>query len=121
MTNIVFVGMLPNDCLVTEAAGNARRSDALRNIRERWLEGHRAIPRKRRPNVLKKTCVAGGMLIATAAGTVITSLPAFAEVPAWGGGGCCSSSHSSFFHHARNRNWNGNESENFNRIRLRIH
>ena len=69
--------------------------------------------------MLKKTCVASGMLIATAAGAIITSLPAFAEVPAWGG--CCSSSHSRFFNHARNRNWNGNESENLNRIRLRIH
>ncbi len=71
--------------------------------------------------MLKKTSVVGGMLIATAAGAMITSLPAFAQVPAWGGGGCCSSSHSSFFHHARNRNWNGNESDNMNHIRLRIH
>ena len=68
--------------------------------------------------MLKKTCVASGMLIATAAGAIITSLPAFAEVPAWGG--CCSSSHSRFFSHARNRNWNGNESENLNRIRLHL-
>jgi hypothetical protein len=82
--------------------------------------GHRAIPIKRRPNVLKKTCVAGGMLIATTAGAIITSLPAFAEVPTWGGGGCCSSSNSRFFHHARNRNWNGNESENLNHIRLHL-
>jgi hypothetical protein len=69
--------------------------------------------------VLKKTCVAGGIMIATAAGAMITSLPAFAAAPAWGG--CCSSSHSNFFHHARNRNWNGNESENLNHIRLRLH
>jgi hypothetical protein len=82
--------------------------------------GHRAIPIKRRPNVLKKTCVAGGMLIATTAGAIITSLPAFAGVPTWGGGGCCSSSHSRFFHNARNRNWNGNESENLNHIRLHL-
>ena len=68
--------------------------------------------------MLKKTCVAGGMLIATTAGTVITSLPAFAEVPSWGG--CCSSSHSRFFHNARNRNWNGSESENLNHIRLHL-
>ena len=68
--------------------------------------------------MLKKTCVAGGMLIATTAGTVITSLPAFAEMPSWGG--CCSSSHSRFFHNARNRNWNGNESENLNHIRLHL-
>jgi hypothetical protein len=83
-------------------------------------KSHRAIPKIRRPNVLKKTSVVGGMLIATAAGAMITSLPAFAQVPAYGGG-CCSSSHSSFFHHARNRNWNGNESNNMNHIRLRIH
>jgi hypothetical protein len=72
--------------------------------------------------VLKKMSVAGGMLIATTAGAMMTSLPAFAGVPAWGGGGgCCSSSHSSFFHHARNRNWNGTENDNLNHIRLRIH
>jgi hypothetical protein len=71
--------------------------------------------------VLKKTSVAGGMLIATAAGAIMTTVPAFAGVPAWGGGGCCSSSHSSFFHHARNRNWNGTENDNLNHIRLRIH
>jgi hypothetical protein len=68
--------------------------------------------------VLKKTCVAGGILIATTAGAMITSLPAFAAVPAWGG--CCSSSHSNFFHNARNRNWNGSESENRNHIRLHL-
>ncbi len=66
--------------------------------------------------MLKKTSVVGGMLITTAA---MTSLPAFAEVPAWGG--CCSSSHSSHFSRHHNRNWSGNENENLNRIRLRIH
>jgi hypothetical protein len=69
--------------------------------------------------VLKKTCLASGMLIATAAGAVITSLPAFAEVPTWGG--CCSSSHSRFGHFSHNRSWNGSENENRNHIRLRIH
>jgi hypothetical protein len=65
--------------------------------------------------------VVGGMLIATTAGTIVTSLPAFAT-PSWGGGGsCCSSSHSNWFHHARNRNWNGSENSSFNHIRLRIH
>jgi hypothetical protein len=61
------------------------------------------------------------MLIATAAGAVITSLPAFAEVPTWGG--CCSSSHSRFNHFSNNRNrsWNGSENENLNHIRLRLH
>jgi hypothetical protein len=70
--------------------------------------------------VLKKTCVAGGMLIATTAGAIITSLPAFAAAPSFGGG-CCSSSHSRFGHFSRNRSWNGNENESLNRIRLRIH
>ncbi|MFB9834409.1 hypothetical protein [Actinoallomurus acaciae] len=71
--------------------------------------------------MLKKTFTAGGMLVAAAAGAIATSLPAFAEVPTWGGGGCCSSSHSSFFHNARNRNWNGTETDNLNHIRLRLH
>jgi hypothetical protein len=69
--------------------------------------------------VLKKESLVTGLLLATAAGAVITSVPAFAQTPSWGG--CCSSSHSSFFHRAKNRNWNGNESENLNRIRLRLH
>jgi hypothetical protein len=69
--------------------------------------------------VLKKTCMAGGMLIATAAGAIITSLPAFAAAPSWGG--CCSSSHSGFGHFSRNQSWNGSENESFNHIRLRVH
>jgi hypothetical protein len=73
--------------------------------------------------VLKKTCVASGMLIATAAGAILTSVPALAGVPAWGGGGgCCSSgSHSRFGHFSHNRSWNGSENEGLNHIRLRIH
>jgi hypothetical protein len=71
--------------------------------------------------VLKKTFMAGGMLIATTAGAVITSLPAIASTPSWGGGGCCSGTSSRFGHFNRNRSWNGNENENLNRIRLRIH
>jgi hypothetical protein len=68
--------------------------------------------------VLKKTCVASGMLIGTAAGAILTSLPAFAAAPAWGGGGCCSSSR--FGHFSHNRSWNGNENESLNHIRLHI-
>jgi hypothetical protein len=68
--------------------------------------------------MLTKTIVAGGMLIATATGAIITAVPASAT-PAWGGG-CCSSSRSHFFQAHRNRNWNGNENEGFNHIRLRI-
>jgi len=69
--------------------------------------------------VLKKTCVASGLLIAAAAGATITSLPAFAAAPAYGGG-CCSSSHSRFAHFSHNRSWNGSENESLNRIRLHI-
>src|SRR5689334_16245488 len=76
---------------------------------------------RRRLKVLKKESIVTGLLIAAAGGAVATSVPAFASVPTWGGGGCCASLHSSFFHHARNRNWNGNESDNLNHIRLRLH
>jgi hypothetical protein len=71
--------------------------------------------------VLKKTCVASGMLIATAAGAILTSVPAFASAPTWGGGGCCSGSSSRFGHFTHNRSWNGNENESYNHIRLRLH
>jgi hypothetical protein len=71
--------------------------------------------------VLKKESIVTGLLIAAAGGAIATSVPAFASVPSWGGGGCCASSHSSFFHHARNRNFNANESDNLNHIRLRLH
>ncbi len=71
--------------------------------------------------MLKKTCATGGLLLATAAGALLTSSPVSAQVPAWGGG-CCGS-HSSFHSFSRhhNRNWNGNQNTNLNRIRLRIH
>jgi hypothetical protein len=69
--------------------------------------------------MLNKMSVAG-MLIATASGVIITSLPAAAAIPTWGGGGCCSSSHSRFGHFSHNRSWNGTENENFNHIRLHI-
>jgi hypothetical protein len=72
----------------------------------------------RRLYMLKKMSVVGGMLIATAAGATMTSLPAFAQVPT--GGGCCSGSHSGFGSGHSNRSWNGNETENFNHIRLHI-
>jgi hypothetical protein len=57
------------------------------------------------------------MLIATAAGIVMTSAPSFAQVLT--GGGC--STCSSFGHFSKNRSWNGNENESLNHIRLRIH
>jgi hypothetical protein len=68
--------------------------------------------------MLKKTIVAGGMLIAAAAGAIITAVPASAT-PTLGSG--CASSCSGFGHFSRNRAWNGSENENFNHIRLRIH
>jgi hypothetical protein len=64
--------------------------------------------------VLKKTAAAGGLLIATAAGALVTCSPAFAE-PALTGS---SVTHLLSNH---NRNWNGSENESVNRIRLRIH
>lgn len=67
--------------------------------------------------MLNKTSLASGMLIATAAGVVMTSVPSFAQVLTGG----CSSSCSSFGHFSRNRSWNGNENESLNRVRLRIH
>ncbi|GLY83574.1 hypothetical protein [Actinoallomurus iriomotensis] len=71
--------------------------------------------------MLKKTCVTSGLLIVTAAGAILTSVPAFAQTPTWGGGGCCSGSSSRFGNFTRNRSWNGNENEGFNHIRLRLH
>lgn len=68
--------------------------------------------------MLSKTCLASGVLVATAAGVVMTSAPSFAQVLT---GGCSSSSCSSFGHFNRNRSWNGNENEGFNHIRLRLH
>jgi hypothetical protein len=68
--------------------------------------------------MLKKMSVVGGMLIATAAGAVMTGLPAFAEVPA--GGGCCSGSHGGFGSGNSSRSWNGTETDNFNHIRLHV-
>jgi hypothetical protein len=66
--------------------------------------------------MLNKTSLASGMLIATAAGVVMTSVPSFAQVLT----GSCSTC-SSFGHSSRNRSWNGNENESLNRVRLRIH
>jgi hypothetical protein len=65
--------------------------------------------------VLKKTCVTGGMLIATAAGAIIAGAPAFAAAPT--GGSCSSSCFGSGTH---NRSWNGTENEGFNHIRLHL-
>jgi hypothetical protein len=85
-------------------------------------EGLRAIPTKKETDVLKKTCATGGLIVAAAAGALVTSLPASAQVPTWGGGWGCCGSHSSFRHFSRhhNRNFNANENENFNHIRLHI-
>lgn len=64
--------------------------------------------------MLKKTAVAGGLMITAAAGALVTCAPAFAE-PALAGH---AQTHLVSNH---NRNWNGSENENLNRIRLRIH
>ena len=58
--------------------------------------------------MLKKTAVTGGLLIAAAAGALVTTCsPAFAAAP----------SHLVSDH---TRNWNGSENENLNHIRLHI-
>jgi hypothetical protein len=63
---------------------------------------------KRRPTVLKKTAVTGGLLITAAAGALVTTCSPALATP----------THLVSNH---NRNWNGNETESFNHIRLRIH
>jgi hypothetical protein len=58
--------------------------------------------------VLKKTAVTGGLLIAAAAGALVTTCsPAFAAPTQ------LTSDHT--------RNWNGTENETSNHVRLRIH
>jgi hypothetical protein len=88
-------------------------------LRYAWApERHHAIPIARRFNMLSKTSLASGVLIATAAGVVMTSVPSFAQVLTWGGG--CASSCSSFGHGNRNRSFNANENDGFNHVRLRL-
>jgi hypothetical protein len=53
--------------------------------------------------VLKKTCATGVVALAAAAGALVTSSPASAQVPT-GGDGCCSR-----FSHHRNLNFNQND------------
>ena len=64
--------------------------------------------------MLKKTAATGGLLIAVAAGALVTCSPAFAAPAVLG---------SSQTHLVSNhsRNWNGTENQNFNHIWLRIH
>jgi hypothetical protein len=95
--------MLQNTALHLYAGASARRPSRHSDSKE--------------TTVLKKTCVASGMLIAAAAGATITSLPAFASTPTYGGG-CCSSTR--FAHFSHNRSWNGSENEALNHIRLHI-
>jgi hypothetical protein len=70
----------------------------------------------------KKTIAATGMLAVAGSG-LLTSVPASAQVPTWDGccGGGSSHSRSGFFNQHRNRSFNANENDAFNRIRLRIH
>jgi hypothetical protein len=65
-------------------------------------------------DVLKKTSAYSGLVIATAAGALITSSPAYAQVDL--GRDSSSSSHR---HRTHNRNWNGNH--NRPRIYIRIY
>jgi hypothetical protein len=67
-------------------------------------------------NVLRKTCVTGGLIIAVSAGTLVSGSAAIAQpMGGWG----------HFRHHFRsfsgNSNWGGNENLARNRIRIRIH
>ncbi|MCW2946742.1 MAG: hypothetical protein JWR24_3459 [Actinoallomurus sp.] len=66
--------------------------------------------------MLKKTIAAGGLLITTAAGALVTCTPAFAEASVVGHSQTHLVSNKN-----KNRNWNGTENESFNHIRLRIH
>src|SRR5437588_11619684 len=95
--------MLQNTALHLYAGASARRPSRHSDSKE--------------TTVLKKTCVASGMLIAAAAGATITSLPAFASTPTCGGG-CCSSH--SFVHFYHNRSCCGSENDAFHHIRLHI-
>jgi hypothetical protein len=61
-------------------------------------------------DVLKMTCVTGGLVIAAAAGTLLTGSAAFAQPM---GGGCFSSCGAGL-------NWNGHRTAAHNRIRIRI-
>ena len=67
--------------------------------------------------MLSKMTLASSVLVATAAGIVMSSVPSFAQVLTGG----CASSCSSFGHFNRNRSWNGSENEGFNHVRLRLH
>ena len=67
--------------------------------------------------MLKKTCAASGLLIATAAGALLTSSPASAQAPNGGGWGRF---HHSFRFLSRQHNLNANENANLNRIRIRL-
>ena len=61
--------------------------------------------------MLKKTCATGVLALTAAAGALLTSSPASAQVPTWGGG-CCTSRH---------RNFNFNNNEVFNHVSVRVH
>ena len=69
--------------------------------------------------MLKKACAIGALVITTASGALLTSLPATAAAPAWGHGGW-GWHRSSVAGFTRSSNFNANENALFNRIRLRI-
>ena len=64
--------------------------------------------------MLKKTSASAGLVIVTAAGTLLASSPAYALDSLVRG----SYVHSHHRSHHRNRNWNANEEDSINRIRL---
>jgi hypothetical protein len=88
-----------------------------RNTRERRIVRPSRHSDTKETDVLKKTCVTGGLIIATAAGTLLTGSAATAEPM----GGCfhgCWSSHFRF--RSFSHNFNGNRNFAHNRIRIRI-
>jgi hypothetical protein len=65
---------------------------------------------KKETDVLKKTCATGVLALTAAAGALLTSSPASAQVPAGGGwGGCCGGS------------WNSNHVFNHTRVNVENH
>ncbi|MFL6055949.1 MAG: hypothetical protein ACJ72W_24045, partial [Actinoallomurus sp.] len=62
----------------------------------------------------KKSFTLGGLVIASAAGVLLTGSPAIAT-PTWGGGGgCCNSHRNRFFFANRDRQFTQNETDLLN-------
>lgn len=117
--NYLFVAVLPATHVVAKLRGNVTDHGAFREVRECRLVRAIAPIQQKETDVLKKTCAVGGLVIATAAGTLIMSSPAPAATPAWGGGGWGFGGHRAGLFN-RGGAFAGNENALFNRIRLRI-